>query len=63
MDLPVQRFGHSYMLRRVFALRDNATTYDALYLTLAEALGAPLLTRDRGLVAVPGVEASVELIH
>jgi predicted nucleic acid-binding protein len=35
---------------RVWALRGNHTTYDACYLTLAEALSAPLYTCDRKLV-------------
>jgi predicted nucleic acid-binding protein len=62
MMLPVERYPHTRLLRRAFALRDNATIYDALYLALAEALDAPLLTRDKALKAVPGIEISIEVV-
>ena len=39
---------------RVWSLRDNLTAYDAAYVALAEALDAPLLTRDRRLASAPG---------
>jgi predicted nucleic acid-binding protein len=61
MVLPIERYPHTALLPRAFALRDNATIYDALYLALAEALGARLLTRDRALLTVPGIDVSVEL--
>ena len=60
--LPVQRYPHRPLLARAFALRDNATVYDALYIALAEALDVPLLTRDRALACVPGVAVPVEVI-
>jgi len=37
------------------------TAYDAVYVSLAEALDAPLLTRDRRLASAPGHHASIEL--
>jgi len=43
-------------------LRDNLTAYDAAYVALAEALDAPLLTRDRRLAAAPGHYAKIILI-
>ena len=43
-------------------LRNNLTAYDAAYVALAEALGAPLLTRDRHLAAAAGHRAQIELV-
>jgi predicted nucleic acid-binding protein len=60
--LSIDRYPHTGLLPRAFELRDNATIYDALYLALAEALEAPLLTGDKALAQVPGVEAQVEVI-
>ncbi len=60
--LPIVRHEHTVLLKRAFALRDNVTIYDALYLSLAEALDARLLTRDGALAALPGVRARVRVI-
>lgn len=60
--LPIERFPHTPLLREAFALRDNVTFYDAVYLVLAEALDAPFLTRDRALVGVRRTRARVECI-
>lgn len=57
--LPLQRYAQGPLLVRALRLRENATVYDALYLTLAEVLQAPLLTRDRSLTEVPGHMATV----
>lgn len=61
-DLPIRRYSHGWLLRRAFVLRDNATVYDALYLSLAEALDVPLLTCDARLRDVPGCHATVEVL-
>lgn len=58
----IERHSHLPLVQRGFELRDNATIYDALYLALAEVLGATLLTRDAGLARVPGVSAAVEVL-
>ncbi len=60
--LPIQRFPHTPLLREAFALRDNVTFYDAVYLVLAAALDAAFLTRDRALVGVRKARARVECI-
>lgn len=49
------------MLPRIWELRNNLTAYDAAYVALAEALEAPLLTRDRRLAAAAGHRARIEL--
>ncbi len=61
-DLRLRRYPHDLLLPRLWELRHNLTAYDAAYVALAEALDAPLLTRDRRLAAAPGVRAKVELI-
>ena len=61
-DLRLRRYPHDVLLPRIWELRHNLTAYDAAYVALAEALDAPLLTRDRRLAAAAGVRARVELI-
>jgi predicted nucleic acid-binding protein len=60
--LPLFRYPHDFLLPRVWELRNNLTAYDAVYVALAEALGAPLLTCDRRLAAAPGHRAEIELV-
>ena len=62
MDLRVHRYPHTPFLLRIWALRNNLTSYDALYVALAEALGAMLLTCDAKLAAAPGHRARIEVI-
>ena len=61
-DLRLRRYPHDLLLPRIWELRHNLTAYDAAYVALAEALAAPLLTRDRRLTAAAGVRARIELI-
>ena len=60
-DLPLRRYPHEFLLPRVWQLRNNLTAYDAVYVALAEALDAPLLTRDRRLAGATGHRARIEL--
>jgi predicted nucleic acid-binding protein len=60
--LPLGLASHRPLIGRVWELRDNASSYDAAYLALAEALDAPLLTGDARLTSVPGADCRVELI-
>jgi predicted nucleic acid-binding protein len=61
-DLPLHRYPHDFLLQRVWRLRDNLTACDAVYIALAEALDAPLLTRDQRLASAAGHRARVELV-
>jgi predicted nucleic acid-binding protein len=61
-DFPLQRYPHAVLLPRVWELRNNLTAYDAAYIALAEALDAPLVTRDRRLAGASGHDAQVELV-
>ena len=58
----VERYPHEPFLPRVWRLRDNVSPYDAVYVALAEALGAVLVTGDRRLAAAPGLSVRVELV-
>ena len=62
VDFPLVRYPHEFLLSRIWELRDNATAYDAAYLALAEALPAPLVTRDAALASNRAHRARVELI-
>jgi predicted nucleic acid-binding protein len=44
--LPLRRIAHRGLLDGAWALRNNLSFYDALYVTLAEHLELPLLTLD-----------------
>ena len=61
-DLPIARYPHEPLITRIWELRDNLTAYDAAYVALAEALDAPLLTRDIRLAESPTHTARIELI-
>ncbi|HET6223792.1 MAG TPA: type II toxin-antitoxin system VapC family toxin [Dongiaceae bacterium] len=61
-DFPLRRYPHDFLLSRVWDLRTNLTAYDAVYVALAEALDAPLITRDQRLAAAAGHDARVELV-
>ena len=61
-DLVIQRHDHRPLLGRAWELRHSVGAYDALYVALAEALGAPLLTADRRLAAAHGHRAEVQTI-
>jgi predicted nucleic acid-binding protein len=45
-DLDIVRYGHLGLLGRALEILRNFTVYDALYVSLAESIDAPLLTRD-----------------
>jgi predicted nucleic acid-binding protein len=59
-DLSLRRSPHEVLLPRVWELRANLTAYDAINVALAEALDAPLFTRDRRLPGAAGHRARVE---
>ena len=50
------------LLPRVWALRENASAYDATYVALAEALGCALLTADARLARAPGIRCPVTVV-
>jgi predicted nucleic acid-binding protein len=62
MGFPVWRHPHDFLLPRIWALRDNFSAYDAVYVALAEVLEATLLTHDRRLAVAARQHVSVELV-
>jgi predicted nucleic acid-binding protein len=50
-DLAVEVFPALPLRQRAWELRDNFTVADALFVALAERLGEPMATKDRGLAS------------
>ncbi len=61
-DLDLHRHPHLDLLSRAWKLRENVTAYDAVYIALAEALDARMVTCDAALGKAPGHRARIEVI-
>jgi predicted nucleic acid-binding protein len=61
-DLDLHRHAHLDLLDRAWKLRDNISAYDAMYVALAEAIEAPIVTCDSPLAKAPGHRARIEVI-
>jgi len=62
-DLAIATYRDMHFTSRAFALRDNLSIYDAVYVALAETLGAKLLTCDAGLASVADRTCDVVLVR
>jgi predicted nucleic acid-binding protein len=62
-DLELHRHAHLDVLIRAWQLRENITVYDAMYVVLAEALDATVITCDVPLAKAPGHRARVEAVE
>jgi predicted nucleic acid-binding protein len=62
LEMRLQKVPHRHLIDRAWELRDNVSFYDGLYVALAEALDAPLLTLDGKLSRASGLRTEVELI-
>lgn len=60
-DISLTRYAHHPLADRMWGLRHNLTAYDAAFVALSEALGAPLITCDGRLAASTGHGARIEL--
>lgn len=58
---PGERFAHDALLERAWELRANVRGWDAMYVALAEALDAPLLTLDGRLARAAGPRCLIEV--
>jgi predicted nucleic acid-binding protein len=61
--LVIERHDHQSLVSRVWQLRDAISAYNGVYVALAEALGAPLLTCDAKLADARGHHAKIELVR
>jgi predicted nucleic acid-binding protein len=61
-DLDVHRHAHLDLLDRAWRLRGNISAYDTMYVALAEAIAAPIVTCDGPLTKAPGHRARIEVI-
>jgi predicted nucleic acid-binding protein len=61
-ELDLHRHAHLDLLARAWRLRDNISAYDAMYVALAEALDAPIVTCDGPLANASGHRATIEVI-
>jgi predicted nucleic acid-binding protein len=61
--LAIRRHSHFDLLSRVWELRDNLTAYDAIYVVLAEATDAILVTCDARLGGVSGQDAQIDVVR
>lgn len=60
-DWPGERVGHRLFLQRAWELRDNVRGADAMYVALAEAMDAVLLTTDARLGRATGLRCRVDV--
>jgi predicted nucleic acid-binding protein len=60
--LDLHRHAHFDPLARAWRLREHVTAYDAMYVALAEALDASIVTCDAPLARAPGHRARIEAI-
>jgi predicted nucleic acid-binding protein len=59
---PGLRYGHRALLERAWELRATVRSWDALYVALAEALGATLVTLDARLARATAPRCTIEVI-
>jgi len=62
-DWPIERVAHRPLLDRAWALRGRVTAYDALYVALALARDATLVTADGPLSRAGGLGVSVHNVR
>ena len=62
-EMSMTLYPHALLLERAWQLRDALSTYDAVYVALAELLPAPLVTCDARLARSTGHSAEIELFE
>lgn len=62
LALPITQHRFKPLLHRVWALRNNLSSYDAGYVAVAENLGEALFTTDERLARAPGLRCHVVVV-
>ncbi|MGD0837568.1 MAG: type II toxin-antitoxin system VapC family toxin [Polyangia bacterium] len=62
-QLPLVRYPHEDLIGRAWTLRATLTAYDAMYVALAEALDATVVTCNGRLGRAHGHHVQVDVIH
>lgn len=62
LNFPIRVFPTTLLLRRVWDLKANLTSYDACYVALAEAIDGVLVTADKRLAQSPGPQCQMETL-
>lgn len=62
-EWPGERIGHRRLLDRAWELRASVRGWDAMYVALAESVGAPLVTLDGHLARADGPRCEIELVR
>jgi predicted nucleic acid-binding protein len=60
-NLPLHRVSHELLTHYAWAVRDNVSFYDGLYVALAEMLEEPLITLDARLAGA-GLSTEIEVL-
>jgi predicted nucleic acid-binding protein len=60
--LGLRRHSSRHLWLHAWELRCNLSAYDAIYVALAEQLGATLLTADTRVARAPGLRCAVEVL-
>lgn len=61
-QLGLIRYSVAPLLDRVWELRDSVTSYDAMYVALAESLNCPLVTADGPLAGANGPRCTITVV-
>jgi len=63
VEIDLHRHTHFDLLTRAWKLRENITAFDAIYVALAEALDATVVTCDTKLAKAPGHRVRIEVVE
>ncbi len=59
----IERIANARLVPRAWAIRNNVSAYDALYVAAAELCGGDLLTADGPLSRAPGIRISIHNVR